>query len=80
MTISAHFFGNYINIFHKTEIQMVILSCLRSPNLNWNKNYDKKYKTQKTQKMKISVFVQNRKKKRNGNIFILGHQFSTNDK
>ena len=26
-TISGHFFGNYINIFHKTEVQMVILRC-----------------------------------------------------
>ena len=40
MTISAHFFGNYINIFHKTEIQMVILSCLVCKNLNWIKSYD----------------------------------------
>ena len=33
----------------------------------------KNTKTQKTQKMKISVFVENRNKKKNGNIFVLGH-------
>ena len=36
----GHFFGNYISIFHKTEIQTVILRCLKSQNLNWIKNYD----------------------------------------
>ena len=35
----------------------------------------KNTKTQKTQKMKISVFVQNRKKKRNGGIYVFGHKF-----
>ena len=34
----------------------------------------KNTKMQKTQKMKISVFIQNRNKKRNGNIFVLGHK------
>ena len=28
LTICGHVFGNYIDIFHKTEIQMVILRCL----------------------------------------------------
>ena len=27
-TISGHFFANYIIIFHKTEVQRVILKCL----------------------------------------------------
>ena len=43
MTIYDHFwpfFGNYINIFHKTEIQTVILRCLVSQNLNWIKSYN----------------------------------------
>ena len=38
-TISSHFFAIYINIFHKTEIQTVILRCLVSLNLNWIKSY-----------------------------------------
>ena len=41
-TISGNFFANCINIFHKTEIQMVILMCLTSQNLNWFKSHDKK--------------------------------------
>jgi hypothetical protein len=28
LTICGHFYGNYIYIFHKTEIQTVILRCL----------------------------------------------------
>ena len=39
-TISGHFFANYISIFHKTEIQTVILRCLVCLNLNWIKSYD----------------------------------------
>ena len=38
--ISGHFFGCYIDIFHKTEIQTVILRCLVCKNLNWIKSYD----------------------------------------
>ena len=37
-TISGHFFANYIKIFHKTEIQTVILRCLVCLNLNWIKS------------------------------------------
>ena len=40
ITISGHFFGNYINIFHKTEIQTVILRCLVCKNLYWIKSYN----------------------------------------
>ena len=39
-TISDHCFANYLNIFHKTEIQTVILRCLVCLNLNWVKSYD----------------------------------------
>ena len=39
-TICVHFFGNYIDIFHKTEIQMVILRCLVCLNLNRVKSDD----------------------------------------
>ena len=41
-TISGHFFANCINIFHKTEVQTVILMCLTGQNLNWFKSYDTK--------------------------------------
>ena len=34
------FFGNYIKIFHKIEIQTVILTCLVCKNLNWIKSYN----------------------------------------
>ena len=34
-------FCQYIDIFHKTEIQTVILRCLVCKNLNWIKSYNK---------------------------------------
>ena len=34
------FFAIFMKIFHKTEVQMVILRCLVSLNLNWIKNYN----------------------------------------
>ena len=40
-TICGHFFGNYIDIFHKTEIPTVILRCIVCRNLNWIKSYNK---------------------------------------
>ena len=40
MTISGHFFANYIKIFHKTEIQTVILRCLVCLNPDWIKSND----------------------------------------
>ena len=43
-TISSYFFANYINIFHKTEVQTVILRCWMGLNLNWFKSYDTKCK------------------------------------
>ena len=63
--MSGHFFANYMFIFHKTEIQTVLLKCLRSLNLNWYKSYDKKrkrwkhlflYKVAKKREMEIFVF------------------------
>ena len=53
------FFANCIFIFHKTEVQTVILKCLRSLNPNWFKSYDTK---RKNAEMQMSVFVQNRQK------------------
>ena len=40
-TICGHFLGNYIVIFHKTEIQTVILRCLVYKNIDWIKSYNK---------------------------------------
>ena len=37
--ISGHFFGTYVSIFHKTEIQTVILRCLVCKNSSWIKRY-----------------------------------------
>ena len=34
------FFANYMSIFHKTEVQTVILRCLGCLNLNWIKSYN----------------------------------------
>ena len=39
-TISGHFLANCMKIFHKKEVQTVILRCLVGLNLNWIKNYD----------------------------------------
>ena len=38
-TISGHFFAMCMFIFHKTEVQRVILICLMGLNFNWFKNY-----------------------------------------
>ena len=65
-TTSGNFFANYMNIFHKTEVQTIILRCLTSLNLNWYKSYDKKCKhaknvnecfCTKSQKMEMEIFA-----------------------
>ena len=38
-TISGHFVANCMFIFHKKEVQKVILRCLTGLNINWFKNY-----------------------------------------
>ena len=38
-TISGHFSTNYMNIFHKTKVQTVILRCLMGLNLDWFRIY-----------------------------------------
>ena len=38
-TISSQIFANCMNIFHKTEVQTVILRCWMGLYLNWFKNY-----------------------------------------
>ena len=42
--ISSHFFANYMIVFHKTEVQKIILRCLMGLNSNWFKSYDTKHK------------------------------------
>ena len=42
-TLSGHFLANYINIFHKIELQTIILMCLTCLNLIWIKSYDIKH-------------------------------------
>ena len=51
-TISSHFSTNYMNIFHKTEVLLVILRCWKGLKLNWFKSYDTNPKKKKTQKAK----------------------------
>ena len=49
--ISSHCFGNYMTIFHKTEVQTAILRCLTGLKLDWFKSYDSKWN------ISISVFL-----------------------
>jgi hypothetical protein len=63
------FFPKYMFIFHKTQIQTVILRRLTSLNLNWYKIYDTKRKKRKC------VFLYKIAKNGNGNICVLCHNF-----
>jgi hypothetical protein len=38
-TISGHFFASCMVIFHKTEVQTVILRCLMGLHLDWFRHY-----------------------------------------
>ena len=69
------FFANCMVIFHKNEIQTVILRCLRSLNLNWSNWYDTKWKNAKNTK---ECFCTKLQKTKNGNICILCHNLWTN--
>ena len=68
--ISSQISAIYINIFHKTEVQTVILRCWTGLYHNWFKNYDKNekhVKNAKTPKIAknstwILSFLQNRTK------------------
>ena len=62
-------------IFHKTEIQTVILRCLMSLNLNWYKSYDTKRKNSKSANLCFWTKLQ---KNGNGNISFLCHNLWTN--
>ena len=39
LTVFGHLFANFMNFFHETEVQTVILRCLVSLNLNGIKSY-----------------------------------------
>ena len=71
------FFANYMFIFHKTDIKMVILSCLKSLNLNRYKSYDQKCKNAKNANV---WFCTKSQKNGNGSIRILFHNFWSNQK
>jgi hypothetical protein len=43
-TTSSHLFANCMFIFHKTEVQTVILRCLTGLNLDWFKSYDLRFR------------------------------------
>ena len=81
-TTSGHFFANYMSIFHKTEVQTVILRCWTVLYINWLKSYDKNEKhakTQKTQKLYIQIgFFTKSQKPKNGNICLLCRNCWTN--
>ena len=65
--ISGQISAIYILIFHKTEVQTVILRCWKDLYLNWFKSYDKNEKHTKNAKTskitknstRISFFLQN---------------------
>ena len=42
-TISSPFMADYTYIFHKNQVQMVILKCLTCLNLDWIKGYNMKH-------------------------------------
>ena len=67
------FFAKYMVIFHKTEIQTVILRFLTSLNLNWFQRYDEK--RNKAKKTQIFIFLMYVVGTGNGNICILCHNF-----
>ena len=74
-TISCHFFANCMLIFHKTEIQTVILRWLTNLNPNWYNCYDTKRKNKKNSNACFCTKLQNTE---NGNICTLCHNVCTN--
>ena len=69
------FFASCVLIFHKTEIQTVILRYLTSPNHNWYKSYDTKRKNSKNANLCFWTKLQ---KKGEENISVFCHNFWTN--
>ena len=43
MILSDHFLANYLYVFHKIELQTIILMCLTCLNLFWIKSYNIKH-------------------------------------
>ena len=74
-TIAGHFFAKCMYIFHKTEVQTVILKCLTSLNPNWYKSYDTKRKNARNAN---ECFCTKLPKIGNGNICSLCHNLWTN--
>ena len=68
-------FANCVLIFHKTEIQTVILRGLTSLNPNWYNSYDTKCKNAKNTNACFCTKLQHTE---NGNICILCHNLRTN--
>ena len=65
-TTFGHFFVNYRNIFHKTEVQTFILRCYKKDlYLSWFKWYGKNEKHAKTEKTQKES-VEGRNFQRNG--------------
>ena len=64
------FFANCMAIFHKTEVQTVILMCLMGLNSNWVKGYDTKCKNARNANER---FCTKSPKIGNGNICSLCH-------
>ena len=73
MTSSGHFSANCMYIFHKIEVQTVILRCLTGLNLDWFKSYGLRCRMRpracfaKFQKIvidlpKLFIFLQNYKR------------------
>ena len=75
MTIYGNFLANHIVIFHKTEIQTVILRCFMSQNFNWYKSYDTNRKNSKNANLCFWTKLQ---KNGNGNISILCYNLWSN--
>ena len=42
--ISSHFIANYMIVFHKNEVQKIILICLMGLNSKWLNSYDTEHK------------------------------------
>ena len=85
-TISSHFVANYIDIFHKTVVQTVILRCWTGLYLIWFKSYATNTKNEKNQRKckkhekhyTNECFFTKSQKSRNRNICVLCHNFWPN--
>ena len=85
-TISSHFVANYIDIFHKTVVQTVILRCWTGLYLIWFKSYATNTKNEKNQRKckkhekhyTNECFFTKSQKSRNINICVLCHNFWPN--